>query len=93
MAKAALNMMTKTCGSYYKKSKIYMTSVDTGWVSPMNNAGVVFKKKDNFENEIKNLPLDEIDGAMRVLFPIIEGIVNKKYLYGILLKNYTEVNW
>ena len=93
MAKAALNMMTKTCGSYYKKSKIYMTSVDTGWVSPMNNAGVVFKKKDNFENEIKNLPLDEIDGAMRVLFPIIEGIVNKKYLYGILLKNYTQVNW
>ncbi len=32
MSKASLNMITKTCGGYYAKFNIYMTSVDTGWV-------------------------------------------------------------
>ena len=30
MAKSALNMMTRTSGKDYRKSGIYMTSVDTG---------------------------------------------------------------
>lgn len=33
MAKAALNMMTRTVGSYYSVFDIYMNSADTGWVS------------------------------------------------------------
>ncbi len=33
MAKAALNMMTRTCGIDFQKNGIYMTSVDTGWVT------------------------------------------------------------
>ena len=37
MAKASLNMMTRTSGEYYKKFNIYMTSVDTGWVSSMEH--------------------------------------------------------
>jgi NAD(P)-dependent dehydrogenase (short-subunit alcohol dehydrogenase family) len=31
MAKAALNMMTRTCGADYARDKIYMNSVDTGY--------------------------------------------------------------
>ncbi len=93
MAKAALNMMTRTCGSYYKNKQIYMTSVDTGWISPMNDVGYFFKNEDNFEEEFKNLPLDELDGAMRVLHPIIQGIQHKEFLYGILLKDYKKCNW
>ena len=93
MAKAALNMMTRTVGSYYKNKQIYMTSVDTGWISPMNDVGHIFKNKDNFEEEFKNLPLDELDGAMRVLHPIIQGIHFKQYLYGILLKDYKKTDW
>ena len=93
MAKAALNMMTRTVGSYYKNKQIYMTSVDTGWISPMNDVGHIFKNKDNFEEEFKNLPLDELDGAMRVLYPIIQGIHFKQYLYGILLKDYKKTDW
>ena len=33
MAKAALNMMTKTCAAALAESFVYMTSVDTGWVN------------------------------------------------------------
>ena len=33
MAKAALNMMTRTAGAHYAESGIYMTAVDTGWVT------------------------------------------------------------
>ena len=35
MSKASLNMLTRTCGSYYAKYGIFMNSVDTGWVSEM----------------------------------------------------------
>ena len=50
-------------------------------------------EKELFENKFTNIPLDELDGAMRVLQPIIEGIKNKNYLYGILLKDYAEFVW
>ena len=50
-------------------------------------------EKENFGNEFTNVPLDELDGAMRVLQPIIEGIKNKNYLWGILLKDYAKSVW
>ena len=95
MAKAALNMFTRTCGSYLKDMGIYMTCVDTGWISPMNEMNSLLdkNKKKSYENEFVNVPLDELDGAMRVLHPIIEGIKNKNYLYGILLKDYIKSPW
>jgi len=36
MAKAALNMITRTSALQFKKENIYMTSVDTGWVTNEN---------------------------------------------------------
>jgi NAD(P)-dependent dehydrogenase (short-subunit alcohol dehydrogenase family) len=95
MAKAALNMFTRTCVSYLKDIGIYMTCVDTGWVSPMNEMNSLLDKdkKNSYENEFMNVPLDELDGAMRVLHPIIEGIKNKNYLFGILLKDYVKSPW
>ena len=95
MAKAALNMFTRTCGSYLKDIGIYMTCVDTGWVSPMNEMNSLLDKdkKNSYENEFINVPLDELDGAMRVLHPIIEGVKNKNYLFGILLKDFVKSPW
>ena len=95
MAKAALNMFTRTCGSYLKDIAIYMTCVDTGWVSPMNEMNSLLDKdkKNSYENEFVNVPLDELDGAMRVLHPIIEGNKNKNYLFGILLKDFVKSPW
>ena len=96
MAKASLNMMTRTCGKYYKKFGIYMTCVDTGWVSPMNPISKIFQgeeEKKDFENEYCNIPLDELDGAMRVIHPVIEGVKNKNYMFGCLLRNYRRNDW
>jgi NAD(P)-dependent dehydrogenase (short-subunit alcohol dehydrogenase family) len=95
MAKAALNMMTRTVARYYKQFGIYMTGVDTGWVSPMNEFNNLFDKNSSkaFEEEFVNIPLDELDGAMRCIHPVIEGIVRKNYISGYLLKDYKITNW
>lgn len=95
MAKAALNMMTRTCGKYYKQSGIYMTGVDTGWVSPMNEFTHLYDKNNAkaFEKEYVNIPLDELDGAMRCIHPVIEGVMKKNFIYGHLLKDYKITNW
>ncbi len=71
MSKASLNMLTRTCGIKFALRNVFMTSVDTGWVSsdmiPMG-----FLKN----NILKLTPLDEIDGASRVLDPIFMGLLN-----------------
>ena len=36
MAKAALNMMTRTSAEDYAASRIYMNAVDTGWINDEN---------------------------------------------------------
>ena len=96
MAKAGLNMMTRTAADYLKNFGVYMTCVDTGKISltrEMNKILKNEKEKEKFELEFFNIPLDELDGAMRVLHPIIEGITKKNYLYGVLLHNFKEYCW
>ena len=95
MAKAALNMLTRTCGKYFEKEGIYMTCVDTSWVSHMKEMNKIIddETKENCESQMACVPWDELDGAMRVLHPIIEGIKNKKYFSGVLLKDYVVSNW
>ena len=74
MAKAALNMFTRRFGKYLKNIGIYMTCVDTGWVSYMDemNKLVDENEKENFGNEFTNAPLDELDEAMRELHPFLK---------------------
>lgn len=86
MAKAALNMMTKTCGKDFVKDNIYMTSVDTGWVS---NEYSTKKAEESYIRFNFIPPLDEIDGASRILDPIF----NKKKLHSVFLKDYSISNW
>lgn len=96
MAKAALNMMTRTSAQDYVKSNIYMTSVDTGWINdekPIEKA-VAHEKKHKFQT-----PLDEVDAASRVLDPIIApfhakdngGVVEPAF--GVFLKDYMKCEW
>ena len=61
----------------------------------MNEINRLFdkNKKNGYEKEFTNIPLDELDGAMRVLHPIIEGVVNKNFYYGCLLKDYRKSQW
>ena len=66
-----------------------MTAVDTRWVSSMGELNYLFKKKEKseFEEIFCNVPLDNLDGAMRVLQPVIEGVKHHNYLFGIILKD------
>jgi len=85
MAKAGLNMMTRTCGRDLARKGIFITSVDTGWISDEFPVG--------HERNRKNPPLDEIDGAARCLDPIFDALINKNPSWGVYLKNYKPINW
>lgn len=88
MTKAALNMMTLTSAKEFEKDQIYMTAVDVGWIS--TGAKESLRKKQFEQGYIP--PLDSVDGAARILHPIVEGI-NGNFFSGVLLKNYKINNW
>jgi NAD(P)-dependent dehydrogenase (short-subunit alcohol dehydrogenase family) len=91
MAKAALNMMTRTSGDDYARDNIYMTSVDTGWVTDENPTPKRTRKQD--ETGFYP-PLDIVDGMARIYHPIAEGINNPETpYYGVFLKDYTLTPW
>lgn len=90
MAKAALNMMTRTSASDYAKRGIYMTSVDTGWITDENP----HPKKVQLRESGFVPPLDLIDGAARVLAPIFEGLSQADTpMSGVFLKDYKPTAW
>jgi NAD(P)-dependent dehydrogenase (short-subunit alcohol dehydrogenase family) len=68
MAKAALNMMTRTSAQDYRQDNIFMTAVDTGWI---NDEKPIEKAMKHEEKHDFQTPLDEIDAASRVLDPVI----------------------
>jgi NAD(P)-dependent dehydrogenase (short-subunit alcohol dehydrogenase family) len=94
MAKAALNMLTRTSAEDLAKTyRIYMNSVDTGWINDENPLEKACKiARDNkFQT-----PIDEIDAAARILDPIFTGIKNGRdgtKVYGKFLKDYKESEW
>ncbi len=90
MAKAALNMMTRTSAADYQQSGIHMNSVDTGWVSDEDPAHIAERKtaEHGFQP-----PLDIVDGAARIVDPIIDGINNGVHVWGQFLKDYKPTDW
>src|SRR5690606_6404628 len=88
MTKAALNMMTRTSAGELAEDNIYMSSVDVGWISTGARESL---RKEQFEKGYIP-PLDPVDGASRILHPIISGI-NGDPFFGILLKNYKVSFW
>ena len=70
MAKAALNMMTRTSAADYHADGIHMNSVDTGWVSDEDPVQIAEQK--TAEHRF-HPPLDIVDGAARIVDPIIDG--------------------
>lgn len=89
MTKASLNMLTRTAAKDYERHAIFMNAVDVGWVS--TGAREELRKKQFDVGYIP--PLDPVDGAARILAPIIEGIKDVHNPVGKLLKNYEIVNW
>ena len=62
MAKAALNMMTRTSAADYQVDGIHMNSVDTGWVTDEDPAEIAERK---VRDHRFHPPLDIVDGAAR----------------------------
>jgi len=88
MAKAALNMMTRTAAQDYVKAGIFMNSVDTGWITQENP----YPKKIQLRQYGFVPPLDIIDGAARIYDPIIQGIEGTP-IYGQFIKDYYPTDW
>jgi NAD(P)-dependent dehydrogenase (short-subunit alcohol dehydrogenase family) len=90
MAKAALNMMTRTSAVDYAHAGIFMNSVDTGWVTDEDPLHHVDRKQRVHDF---HPPLDAVDGAARVLDPIYTGLSTGNHPWGLFLKDYRPVEW
>ena len=89
MAKAALNMMTRTSAPDFVTDGIHMNAVDTGWVTDEDPAGHAARKAELGFSP----PLDIIDGAARIVDPIFVGRLTGEHVWGQFLKDYRPAPW
>jgi NAD(P)-dependent dehydrogenase (short-subunit alcohol dehydrogenase family) len=91
MAKAALNMLTRTTAADLAGKGVHINSVDTGWITdekPRPQA-----ERARVEHGF-HVPLDAIDGASRIYDPIARGINEAvEPLSGNFLKDYVPYPW
>ncbi len=90
MAKAALNMMTLTSAPDYAKDNIFMNAVDTGWVTDEDPAQHAERKVQELDFQP---PLDIVDGAARIVDPVMSSENSGHYVWGNFFKDYRHTAW
>ncbi|WP_354644876.1 SDR family oxidoreductase [Kitasatospora camelliae] len=88
MAKAALNMLTRTSAARLAEQGVHMCAVDTGWITDENPA----PRKSRIAAHGFRTPLDIVDGAARIYDPIVRGEAGDP-LSGVFLKDYQVADW
>ncbi|WP_371526173.1 SDR family NAD(P)-dependent oxidoreductase [Streptomyces sp. NBC_01283] len=88
MAKAALNMLTRTSAAELAERGVHMCAVDTGWITDENPA----PRKDRIAGTGFRTPLDVVDGAARIYDPVVRGEAGAP-VSGVFLKDYREAEW
>jgi len=89
MAKAALNMLTRTSAPDFVKDGIHMNAVDTGWITDEDPVIHAARKAELGFSP----PLDIIDGAARIVDPIFSGRLTGEHVWGQFLKDYKPAPW
>ncbi len=90
MAKAALNMLTRTSAQDYARAGIHMNSVDTGWITDEDPSHITERKREELDF---HPPLDLVDAAARICDPIFSGLISGEHVWGKFLKDYQVANW
>ncbi|MFD9686593.1 SDR family NAD(P)-dependent oxidoreductase [Kitasatospora sp. NPDC059088] len=88
MAKAALNMLTRTSAAELAPRGVHMCAVDTGWITDENPAPA----KTRIAARGFRTPLDIVDGAARVYDPVVRGEAGHP-VSGVFLKDYRVAEW
>lgn len=90
MSKAALNMMTKSCARRFAADKVFINSVDTGWITHEGGAS----RRAERQQEGFRPPYDHIDGAARILDPILKVVSGQcEPQWGFLFRNFKPFSW
>ena len=89
MAKASMNMMTRTLAEDYARHKIYVNSVDPGWVSFQHPTAQI----EAMQARGIVPPFDGEDAAARVCDPIFMALNGIAPARGELFKDYEAVTW
>ena len=90
MAKAALNMIVRTCAADYARDGIHLNAVDTGWVTDEDPVHLAARKA---EEHAFSPPLDVVDGAARIVAPMVEGFRTGVHRAGLFFKDYRPAPW
>jgi len=90
MAKAALNMLVRTSAADLVKDGIFLNAVDTGWVTDEDPVHLAARK---VEEHAFSPPLDVVDGAARIVAPIVEGFQTGRHAAGVFYKDYKPASW
>lgn len=90
MAKAALDMLTRTCAEELANHSVYVTSVDPGWVSDQHTTAL---RESLVHGGDFEAPVSALDAAARVLDPIYSALEGAPPAWGVVFRNYAPCPW